>query len=614
MRFLFLFTLLLTLTLPALAQNYDCEVISYDTHITYSGRTVTTHLSYTLQINSPKGTNYAEISIPYQEDTPLKNLNAHIETLDGTIIRKLKNKDIEHTSAYSNVSFHSDQKQAAFKLIHNQYPYRLKYSFTRQEDAYISLANWNAALFQKAPVRQATLKVEVPKQTELHIHERNIDPAHIQEGAETTIYSWRSENAIRPPQESHAPSIHHLCPTVQVTPHQFHYSLTGHSQSWMTYGNWVEQLNQGLDMLTEEDRNKVHQLTDHLTNEDEKIRALYHYLQDNTRYINVSMDFGGLCPYPASYVGKNKYGDCKALTNYLKALLREAGIYSIYTDVYAGDYPKPIYPEIPSQQFNHVILCVPQAQDTIWLECTSSTSPYNYLGSFTQNKPVLLIEKDNSRLIQTPALTTADVAEYYHHQVAIDAEGNATFITNANVRGPQFELLKGLDTYAPASRKTEIMDWLRLIKGADITNYEITNPHRDSTYLDLQLQGSIHHLMEKMGHKALLKPVNTFHLNLEKPAERTQAVCIPYPIVKTDTVALTLPWAISELAGLTESTFDSPYGSYQRHYYIDQNQLTVVRQVSLYAGHYPITEYEAFYEFIRNVSRQEQQKTLITYN
>lgn len=614
MRFLLVMCFLTGLLTKTAAQQYDCEIRHFTTHIVYQGKNITTTTSYTRQINNAKGTNYAHISIPYKKDNPLKNLTAWIEDMNGNTIRKLKNKDIEHANRYMSSSFHSDMMEASFKLIHNEYPYLIKYRYVRKEDDFISLISWSPALFTNVPVVGAHLTLEVPKGTNLSIHEQHLDAHSVMEKEENTLYQWHSEMTFRPERETYAPAIDNFIPYVEVVPEEFHYRLAGKAESWLSYGNWLLLLNNGRDVLTESDKEKVHELTDHLSDNREKIKTLYHYLQDNTRYINVSIDHGGLCPYPASYVGNNKYGDCKALTNYMKALLNEAGIYSIYTDVYAGAYPSPIITDLPSQQFNHVILCVPQPTDTIWLECTSSTLPFNYLGTFTQGRQVLVAEKDQSRLVHTPSLTPQEVEEKYHHQISINADGNASFVTNGKVKGAQFEYLKDLDTHVSDQQKTDIMDRLRLIRQSDIKDYKLESPHRDSTFINLTLEGQIHHLAEKMGNKMLLQPLHPLGLLLEEPEKRKQPVCRPYPLLRTDSVTYILPQTIAAINGLKDESIDTNYGHYHKQIHYQNNTITVIRRLQLNAGLYNLDEYEAFYNFIDLVSRKENQKALITYN
>ena len=147
-----------------------------------------------------------------------------------------------------------------------------------------------------------------------------------------------------------------------------------------------------------------------VTNKQEQIKILYHYLQDETRYVNISIKTGGLKPFPAAFVTEKKYGDCKALTNYMKAMLSHIGITSYYSKIFAADAVKNIDKSFPSQQFNHVILCVPFEKDTIWLDCTSK-GPFNYLGTFTQNRDAYIIKKNSSFFAKTPVLKFKDVLD-----------------------------------------------------------------------------------------------------------------------------------------------------------------------------------------------------------
>ena len=77
------------------------------------------------------------------------------------------------------------------------------------------------------------------------------------------------------------------------------------------------------------------------------------------RYVNIKLGIGGLKPLPATFVDQKKYGDCKALSNYMNALLKAVGIKSYYAIINAGANEEPATPSFPGDNFDHIILCVP---------------------------------------------------------------------------------------------------------------------------------------------------------------------------------------------------------------------------------------------------------------
>ena len=71
---------------------------------------------------------------------------------------------------------------------------------------------------------------------------------------------------------------------------------------------------------------------------------------------------------------EKKYGDCKALTNYMRYMLKTVGIKSYPALINGGASKVSADPAFPADPFNHVILCIPQGKDSAWLECTSNIS------------------------------------------------------------------------------------------------------------------------------------------------------------------------------------------------------------------------------------------------
>src|SRR6202012_193753 len=171
---------------------------------------------------------------------------------------------------------------------------------------------------------------------------------------------------------------------------------------------------------------EVKKMTDTIKTDKEKAKFLYKYLQQNVRYVSIQLGIGGYKPFPATFVDEKKYGDCKALANYMRALLKAVNIPSYYAIIRAGTNQEPADFSFNENVFNHAIVCIPFKNDTTWLECTSNTSPFGKLGSFTENRNALLITEDGGKLVNTPRSTMQDNQFNSEVHLVLKPNGGAT--------------------------------------------------------------------------------------------------------------------------------------------------------------------------------------------
>jgi len=149
-------------------------------------------------------------------------------------------------------------------------------------------------------------------------------------------------------------------------------------------------------------------------------------MQGRTRYVSIQVGIGGWQPFDAATVHRLSYGDCKALANYMKTMLESVGVKSNYCLVNAGGTAPQMIQDFPSEQFNHAFLCVPLKKDTIWLECTSQRAPCGFLGDFTDDRDVLLIDKERSKVVHTKVYNIEENKNIQSAHLKIDESGQGT--------------------------------------------------------------------------------------------------------------------------------------------------------------------------------------------
>lgn len=428
-RLIFVLVLFLTIKNSAFSQTYSAEVVNYSTTLEADFHRISQVDSVTIQINNRAGDQYAAIEIPYSKTEKISSLSAWIENMDGSKIKSLKKSDVVDKSAISDISLYEDHFVKEFELKHNSNPYRVVYTFKTSMEDYMTIASWSPVIDHTIPTNNAKLTVILPKELHYTKLAENIAESKIDTSKSSVILEWRTSYK-KPVKNEIFSQPQKEIPTVLISPEIFKYGVQGSMKTWESFSNWEYRLIKGLDILPDNEKFTISTLINGLTDKREIVKTLYHYLQDHTRYINVSIGIGGYKPYPASYVAEKKYGDCKALSNYMKALLNIAGIESYYCNVYASDQPLPLNRNFPSPQFNHAILAIPLERDTIWLDNTSGTCPFGYLGTFTQNREALLIKENGGLIVKTPLMKKEDTHTSFKLLFDIGIEGQAKVNVN----------------------------------------------------------------------------------------------------------------------------------------------------------------------------------------
>ncbi len=590
--------------LLSFSRDYDAELLSQKTNITVSnGKLIKTEY-FEIKINNRAGDQYTKVTIPYSKLGKITKIHAYIKNSYGKVIRHIKKSEITDRSSISDFSFYEDDYVKEFTLKHNTYPYTIVFSYETHQDEFLYLDSWTPVIDNEIPTHEATLNLFIQKNYPVSFSEQLIDSTVIDTSESHIKYTWYASYVDIVKSELFSPPLSDFLPSVEIVPHFFEFNLKGSFKTWADYGNWQNELLSNTDEFPAGEKHKITTMVNDIQDDKEKIKILYHYLQDNTRYINITIETGGLKPYPAIYVAKNKYGDCKALTNYFKTVLDIAGIRSYYTKIHAGNPIKKINNEFPSQQFNHVILFIPLKNDTIWLDCTSD-GPFGYLGTFTQNRDAFVIEKNNSHFIHTPSLDSSEIIESRAIRIIYRQNENSKVIFKNRYRGIMFEKLLELERTYSESDKSMIIRNYFMEKGFELAKHRITSSHRDSLQILLFQETSAPHMYKKYGDEILVSNIPFSIPHFEEPEKRKLPVQIDYPVFKMDTLVYDITPGYNLSENINNQSIHNRFGHYKMEFLQVDEGIRVIKNLFIKSGSYTTDEYRDFYNFIAQIDELE---------
>jgi len=582
----------------------NSEVLFQKKHVIVQNGEMTTIDSVALKINNKYGEE--QISVVYDKINKLKSFKAWIMDNNGNLIHQVSKKEVEDRSLYQETALYADERERICTTNHPVYPYRFCYTSTIVTKSILHLAYWEPQGFVSKPLHEAELWIHRPVDYQVRTLSKGVTAVWTDTVDQQVITRFSVKPISRSDEASNNPAIVESPLFVWVVPEHFVYGVPGSMKSWADFGNWMDELNRGLTLLPEAEMVNIRKLVAGLTDTVSIIRIVYHYLQDHTRYVDISLGIGGLKSYPASYVSINKFGDCKALSTYMKALLECVGIKSNYVLVNRDEYPEPFYSDSAFDQFNHVLIAVPVNKKIVWLENTSSTGAMGYVDVTTQDRFALLIDGRNSRLVRTPALTTSAIAGSRRVTVHCTLEGDATISVIHQGRGWEYEYLNALGKDVSAKSQYNYLDRFILFKHYEMLHFDFLPVDRDSMYSRLDILFRMPKFVQSIQERRFLPqiPVYKGSMSFFKPDNHT--LRYPFPVSQTDTISYHLPNNFM-LENLPEPvTISCPYGKFSSVYIRSASALINYKMFYIQDGTYDPESYRVLFDFIQKVTEAEK--------
>ncbi|PZR26985.1 MAG: hypothetical protein DI535_12505 [Citrobacter freundii] len=602
---------------PLLKINADAVIRLEETGFTIKGLKETIQTNhYVITVLNENGDKWAEFSEYYDNLRSIVSAEGYLYDPDGQLIRKVKKKDMQDFGTNSG-SFIDDNRVKVHSFHHRSYPYTVEYNVEISNRSSLFFPMWSPRPGGGISVEKSTMKVICPADYKFRYKAflYNSEPeVAVQKNTRITTWSVKDQPAIR--KEPLAPRWHEMATTILLGPGDFQVGeYKGNMDTWENFAAFIQSLKKGRDQLPENIRAEVHQIADGLLDQKEKIKALYEYMQRNTHYVNISLGIGGWQPFDAKYVAANRYGDCKALTNYMYSLLKEIGIDSYYTLIRAGKNERYLTTEFPSQQFNHVILCVPLPQDTVWLECTSQSLPAGYLSSFTSNRTGLLVGDGGSggKLIRTPFYGIHENRQVRVVKAALLTDGGLHVNAVTKYAGLlQDETHSLINNLSPDKVKEYLQDQLDFAT-YEVGQFDYKEEKSSLPFINESLEINVDHYATTTGKRLFVSPdvMTRSALKLSADATRRYAIELGIACSYVDSVEINLPDGYTVESMPANMDLTTRFGTYKSIITIKDNKIFYYRKMEQFGGRFPAEDYEAVVKFYDEVYRSDRSRLVL---
>jgi len=574
--------------------------------------------SRTITVLNEEGDEYVNARVGYDNSVSVGKLEARIYNAVGEEIKKYRKGDFKDVSAVDGGTLYSDSRVKYIDYTPTAYPYTIKFSYTWSSPNTGYIPQWFPLEGYYASTELSTFTVNISDDLTLRKKEYNFEGYAIskEEGPNTITYT--ANNLLGIKHEAYSPSFSDVAPRTMFLCNPFKYEgIKGDYTTWDGVGKWMyDNMIEGRNTLNSETVAKVKELTKNATSDLEKTKIIYNYLQDRTRYISVQVGIGGIQPIKATEVDKVGYGDCKGLTNYMKAMLDVVGVASYYTHVEANDRTKVNFDKDFASlgAGNHVILNVPQDEEDIWLECTSQQIPFGFLGTFTDDRNVLVITPEGGELKHTKAYSEEESYMTSIAEVIIegDASINATF--NADYGGVQYDNRRNLLTSDNKELEDYYKNALRYIKDFELTFKQISND-KEHVKLSEKIKIKSKVYSNKTDEKMLVNP-NVFNRLTQIPPKYLKRK-LPFVIERgfqdNDIAVIRIPDTYTIETISNPILIETKFGNYKVDLKkIDAKTIKYTREFKLLQGKHPKGDYKAFRSFMRKVAKADRTPMILT--
>ena len=554
----------------------------------------------------------------YDKKTAVENIQATIFDAIGNEIKKIKRKDFKDQCATDGGTVFTENRYIYLDYTPIQYPFTVVYESEIETSTTAFIPQWFPLNDYFTSVEKSVLNVNYPDNLGFKKMELNFSKFKISKITDTsTQLSYVAANISAQKQEDYS-QPYSVFPKVMMGLELFHLEgVDGNAKTWKEFGQWYsDKILAGTTELPEETKSKIKILVGDEKDPIKKARIVYKYLQEKSRYVSIQVGIGGWKPMLANDVDRLGYGDCKALSNYTKALLNAVDVPSYVTLLYGDRNKNDIQSDFVSMQGNHMILSIPNGENYVFLECTSQDNPFGYQANFTDDRNVFVVKPDGGEIVRTKNYENKDNAQISTGNYALDENGDLSGQITIVSEGSQYGQKYHLETAQPTEKEKYFKDYWDNINNLKINKITFSNDKEKIRFTENAAISAVHY--GTISNNKMIFVVNAFNQNsglVKRIRNRKNPFEIQRGYYDYDEISIALPTGFTIESMPTTFELNTKFGEYQTEIIKrDANNLIYKRSIFIKKGLYKNTEYDEYRLFMEQISRNDNAKIILTKN
>lgn len=561
------------------------------------------------------GDDFAVVMIPYDPQTRVSNIKVNMYDAGGKLVKTFSKRDFADYTYNRSGALYADNRVLYLQPSATGYPFTIETLYDTHTSSTIYINTFSPYNSFDVSLQKAVFTIV--NTSGIKIRKKVSDTAFgkvkISENGNVSEYAYENMPAVK--EQALSPAITYFVPRVDFAPENFTLAgKEGDLTSWDNFGKWYYQkLISPSSVITPQISAEIAALQLSGTTS-EKVKKIFQYMQSKTRYVLITMGIGGWQPMSADEVSRKGYGDCKALTNYMRTLLAAAGIDSYYAVIYDDRSEQKFDPAFPELNGNHVVLLVPAEEGNIWLENTSQQIAFNHLSYTSHNRNVLAISEKGLKIIDTPVYKPEESREVIQAKVEISPDAGMSAAAKFLFTGGQYDYQMSLLGLQSEELKKKLKENYYNLKISDLAVDQFTND-RNKAEISYSLALKAGNYGKKLGED-LFFPVVPFSNSVvvSNNEERLLPFETPFPFQDDYTFEYSVPagYKFSEIPAPVN--FTGEFGSYAINFVLNGDKLTVHRVLTINKGLYPKEKFKDYAAFRKKAASIDNTKILITKN